>query len=99
MGVELRRWAAFSLMLAAGQAFAFPWYGSGDNFRGAQLMSPEERKVHVARLQTMRSFDECRTYMLAHYLELDKRAKDKSVALPPVQGDPCEVMRTMGRFR
>jgi hypothetical protein len=83
----------------AGQAFAFPWYAGGDNIRGAQLMTPEERKAHVARLQGMQSFDECRTYMQAHYLELDKRAQEKHVALPPVQGDPCEVMRTMGRFR
>lgn len=81
------------------QAWAFPWYASGDHFRGAQLLSPEERKAHVSRLQGMRSFDECRTYMQAHYLEIDRRAKEKYVALPPVQGDPCEVMRTMGRFR
>ncbi len=81
------------------QALAFPWYAQGDNFRGAQLMSPEERKAHVARLQGMKSFEECRGYMAVHYLELDKRAKEKGTALPPVQGDPCEVMRTMGRFR
>jgi len=81
------------------QVWAFPWYAGGDNFRGAQLLSPDERKVHVSRLQNMRSFDECRTYMQAHYLELDRRAKEKYVVLPPVQGDPCEVMRTMGRFR
>lgn len=83
----------------SGQALAFPWYASGDNFRGAQLMTPAERKAHVARLQGMQSFDECRTYMQAHYLELDRRAKEKQVTLPPVQGDPCEVMRIMGRFR
>jgi hypothetical protein len=37
--------------------------------------------------------------MNAHYLELDKRAKEKGAVLPPIQGDPCEVMKTMGRFR
>jgi hypothetical protein len=78
---------------------AFPWYASGDNFRGAKLMTPEERKQHVSRLQNMRSFSECKDYMQAHYIELDKRAKAASVILPPVQSDPCEVMRTMGRFR
>lgn len=90
--------AVLSLALT-GQAYAFPWYASGDNFRGAQLMTPDERKVHVGRLQGMQNFDECRTYMQGHYLELDRRAKERNVALPPVQGDPCEVMRTMGRFR
>ena len=88
-----------SLMLLASQVQAFPWYAQGENFRGAQLMTPDERKAHVVRLQTMKSFDECRGYMASHYLELDKRAKEKGTVLPPVQGDPCEVMRSMGRFR
>lgn len=90
---------AIALLCVATQAQSFPWYVGGDNVRGAQLMSPEERKAYVARLQNMQNFDECRAYMQGHYLELDKRAKEKNVALPPVQGDPCEVMRTMGRFR
>jgi hypothetical protein len=88
-----------ALILVSSQAFAFPWYAQGDNFRGAQLMSPDERKAHVNRLQNMKSFDECKGYMNAHYLDLDKRAKEKGTTLPPIQGDPCEVMKTMGRFR
>lgn len=88
-----------ALLLLAGQAFAFPWYAQGENFRGAQLMTPEERKTHITRLQGMKSFEECRGYMNAHYLELDRRAKEKGALLPPVQGDPCEVMKTMGRIR
>jgi len=95
----MRKRLAIVLMFIATQVQAFPWYSGGDNIRGAQLMSPEERKAHVARLQGMQNFNECRAYMQAHYLELDKRAKEKNVSLPPVQGDPCEVMRTMGRFR
>lgn len=87
------------LLLVASQALAFPWYAKGDNFRGAQLMTPTERKDHVGRLQGMKSFDECRTYMAAHYLELDKRSMEKGTVLPAVQGDPCEVMRQMRRFR
>jgi len=89
----------FATLLLSGQALAFPWYAQGENFRGAQLMTPEERKAHIARLQGMKSFEECRGYMNAHYLELDRRAKEKSAPLPPVRGDPCEAMRTMGRFR
>ena len=89
----------FSLSLWAAQAWAFPWYAQGDNFRGAQLLTPDERKAHVGRLQGMKTFEECRGYMHAHYLELDKRAREKGVSLPAVQGDPCEVMKTMGRIR
>lgn len=90
--------ALLSLALAT-QAHGFPWYAGGDNFRGAQLLTPDERKAHVSRLQGFQHFDECRGYMQAHYLDLDRRAKERHVVLPPVQGDPCEVMRTMGRFR
>lgn len=88
-----------ALMLVSSQVLAFPWYVQGDNFRGAHLMTPDERKSHVSRLQNMKSFDECKGYMNAHYLELDRRAKEKGTSLPPIQGDPCEVMKTMGRFR
>jgi hypothetical protein len=95
----MRKYLAVSLLCLATQVQAFPWYAGGENIRGAQLMSPEERKAHVARIQGMRSFDECRAYMQGHYLELDRRAKERNVVLPPVQGDPCEVMRTMGRFK
>ncbi|OYY93388.1 MAG: hypothetical protein B7Y41_11485 [Hydrogenophilales bacterium 28-61-23] len=87
------------LVLLNGQAWAFPWYAQGDNVRGAQLMTQDERKDYVARLQSMKSVDECKGYMQAHILEIDKRAKEHNVPLPPVQGDPCEVMKTMGRIR
>jgi hypothetical protein len=85
--------------LLQGQAHAFPWYAQGDNIRGAELMAPEERKAYVTRLQSMKTFDECKTYMQDHYLEIDKRAKARNVMLPPVKGDPCEVIKTMGRIR
>ncbi|MEW6677909.1 MAG: hypothetical protein AB1421_08310 [Pseudomonadota bacterium] len=97
MAIERRIVFLLGLVLS-GPVLAFPWYASGEGFRGAELMSPEERKAHAARLQTMRNFDECRTYMQGHSLELEKRAQQKRVSLPPVKGDPCEVMRTMGRF-
>jgi len=87
------------LVLLNGQALAFPWYSQGDNVRGAELMTPAERTAYVARLQSMRSFDECKDYMQAHYIEIDKRARERNVVLPPVQGDPCTVMKMMGRIR
>ena len=61
-------------------------------------MTPDERKDYVSSLLNMPNFDACRTYMQAHYLEVDRRAKEKGVKLEPVKGDPCEVMQKMGRF-
>ncbi len=87
------------LVLCVGQALAFPWYASGDNVRGAELMTAQERKDYATRLPNMKSMDECRTFMNVHNLELDKRAKERGVSLPPISGDPCVVMKTMGRIK
>jgi hypothetical protein len=94
-----RNYVFLALALWHGQALAFPWYAQGDNIRGAQLMTADERSVYVNRLLNMKTFDECRVFMQGHYLEIDRRAKDRQIPLPPVQGDPCEVMQKMGRVR
>lgn len=86
-------------LLLSGQALAFPWYSSGDNIRGAELMTSEERKSYASQLPNMKSMDECRAFMNAHNLELDKRAQARGVTLPPISGDPCVVMKTMGRIK
>lgn len=88
-----------ALLLISGQAVAFPWYASGEQVRGAELMTPAERQAYASRLPNMKSMAECRAFMEAHNLELDRRAKAKGVILPPISGDPCVVMQTMGRVK
>ncbi|MDD5388236.1 MAG: hypothetical protein PHD37_02750 [Gallionellaceae bacterium] len=95
----MKKLLILSLLLCTGQALAFPWYSSGDNVRGAELMTAQERKEYASRLPNMKSMDECRTFMNAHNLELDKRAKERGVTLPPISGDPCAVMKTFGRIK
>lgn len=80
-------------------AQAFPWLADGENVRGAQFMSAEERKAHVARMLTFHTFAECRAYMDEHNRMLDERAAARGVKITPMQGDPCTVMRTMGRVK
>jgi hypothetical protein len=55
--------AGMALMLAHATAHAFPWYASGDNIWGAQLMSAEERQQHVQRVREMKSYEECSAYI------------------------------------
>lgn len=86
----------FLLVLASQTANAFPSYATG-GFRGANLMSSDEIKAHVARLLSMQKFDECESYMDAHEVELQKRALTQHVTLPEKSGDPCKVMRFFGR--
>lgn len=91
--------ATLVLTLVTTLAHAFPWYASGDNIRGAQLMTPQERQAHVAKLQSMKTLAECQAYWDAHNREIDTRAQQRQAALPPPQGNPCDVMRQMGRIR
>ncbi len=93
----MKKIALLSLFVS-GTAVAFPWY-SGGGFRGAELMNPQEQKDHVARLQSMKSLNECHAYMNAHEVELQKRAAATHANLPPVKGDPCQVMLQMGRIK
>ena len=101
----MTRLIALLLVARASQtAHAFPSYASGDGFRGAELMTPDERKAHVARMQSFHTFDECVAYTTAHEAELQKRAAAQHVTLPArstavFDGDPCKVMRFMGRIK
>ncbi|MFO7542157.1 MAG: hypothetical protein R6W97_04975 [Thiobacillus sp.] len=91
--------ASLILCLAVPLAHAFPWYASGNNIRGAQLMTDQERKTYVAQLQAMKSLPECQAYWEGHNKEVDARAAQQHVNLPPAQGNPCEMMVKMGRIR
>jgi hypothetical protein len=91
--------ATLALTLAASLAHAFPWYASGDNIRGAQLMTAQERQAHASRLQSMKTLPECQAYWEAHNKEIDARAAQQQVQLPPAKGNPCQVMLQMGKIR
>lgn len=96
--------AVMLFALVSQSAQAFPSYASGDGFRGAELMTPDERKAHVTKMQSMQTFEECQAYTAAHEVELQKRAAEQKVTLPAKRttlfdGDPCKVMRFMGRIK
>lgn len=87
-----------AVVLVSGVAQAFPSYASG-GFRGAELLTAEEQSMHADRLFNMKSYTECTDYMTHHNIALDARATAKGVTLPPVRGNPCTVMRTLGRVK
>lgn len=90
--------ALFLLTLASSASQAFPTYATG-GFRGADLMTADEVKTHIGRLLGMQTMSECTTYMDEHEAVLQQRAKEHQVTLPAKGGDPCQVMRFMGRIR
>lgn len=86
------------LAVASQTANAFPTYATG-GFRGASLMSSDEVKDHVAHLLSIQTMPECQAYMETHEAILQKRALEQHVTLPEKGGDPCQVMRFMGRIK
>jgi hypothetical protein len=95
----MKRHLLIAACMAATGAQAFPWYASGDQLRGGELLGAQERSAHVAKLQSMKTLDECKAYWQGHNQELERRALAAKITLPPVKGDPCEVMRGMGRIK
>jgi hypothetical protein len=47
----------------------------------------------------MKTFAECQAYMDTHEASLQQRAQEKHITLPEKSGNPCAVMRTLGRVR
>ena len=84
-----------SLLLAA--AFAAeargPWRAGEDNTRGWQLMTPEERIEHQARVRGFKTLDECRTYQQEHHREMEQRARARGSALPSGGRDICDHLK------
>lgn len=93
-----RTFLVLFLAVASQTANAFPTYATG-GFRGANLMSSGEIKDHVSHLLSMQTMPECQAYMDSHEALLQQRAHDQHVTLPEKGGDPCKVMRFMGRIK
>lgn len=93
-----RAFLVLLLAVASQTANAFPTYATG-GFRGANLMSADEIKAHVAQLLSAQTFSQCESYMAAHEETLQKRAAEQHVTLPEKGGDPCKVMRFLGRIQ
>ena len=90
--------ATLLLALTCQTAHAFPTYATG-GFRGANLMTSDEVKAHVSHLLSIKTFPECTAYMEAHEVLLQQRAQQQNISLPEPSGDPCNVMRFLGRIR
>jgi hypothetical protein len=90
---------AAACVFSAQAALAFPTYAGGEGFRGAELMSREERQAHVARMQSMQTYAECEAYLAGHETELQQRAQAAGRSLPARGADPCAVMRFFGRIK
>jgi len=88
----MRRIAVLALMSALISASALargPWRAGEDNTAGWQLMSPQERIAHQARLREFTDYDACRVYLDAHHADMVARARARGLALPEARRDAC----------
>lgn len=64
-----------------------PEHGHGmrfgaDNTPGWAMMTPAEREAHHKQMQSMKSYDDCKTHMEQHHKEMSERAKQQGRAAP-----------------
>ncbi|MDS4015981.1 MAG: hypothetical protein RKP46_16760 [Candidatus Accumulibacter sp.] len=83
----------YALALSASVHAGGPWRASEANTRGWQLMTPEERIEHQARIRGFRTYEECQRYRLAHHEQMEERARQRGLELPRGKRDICEHLQ------
>ena len=81
-----------SLALAAG-----PWAAEQGNTAGWQLMTSAERTEHQTKMRSFKTYEECKSYQQEHHAQMEVRAKEKGMTLPPMgSGYGCDNMKMRG---
>ncbi|MBW4056954.1 MAG: hypothetical protein HIU83_16485 [Proteobacteria bacterium] len=87
--------------LITSSAFAHQWCWTSNqcNTYGWQLMTPDERKAHQAKLVSFQNYTACEKYIDMHHKNMDERAKINGVTLPPIADNPCEALKALGKLK
>jgi DNA repair ATPase RecN len=56
-------------------------------------MTPAERTEHQQRMRSIKTYDECKTYMEQHREQMAARAKEKGKALAQPRRDACAGLK------
>jgi len=93
----LRAWTLATCILVSvawGSAVAAgPWHANEENTRGWQLMSPEERIEHQARIRGFTRYEDCLAYRTEHHRLMVERAASAGLQLRQGGRDFCEHLR------
>jgi len=65
---------------------------------GVALLTDEERTAHRAKMQSLASYDECKSYMADFSKQVQARAKEKGQAVGGPNEAMCDRMKAHGRF-
>ena len=90
-----RGWVIFMLLIFAGTALARgPWRASDSNTRGWELMTPEERIEHQARIRGFTALAECEAYQAGHHRVMEARAEQLGKKVSGGGRDFCQHLRS-----
>ncbi|MBW4055679.1 MAG: hypothetical protein HIU83_09785 [Proteobacteria bacterium] len=90
---------ALSLTVSTAFARNWRWTGNAQNTAGWQLMTPEERTEHQAKLRSFTEYNACKEYVVEHHKKMEERAKEKGVAVPVMRRNPCDMMKARGMLK
>jgi hypothetical protein len=77
-----------------------PWTANQGNTWGWQLMTPEERIEHQNKMRSFKTYDECKAYQEEHHKQMEARAKEKGVTMPPMGPRyGCDNMKARGYIK
>ncbi len=65
---------------------------------GVGLLNDEERAAHRTKMQSLASYDECKTYMTEFSKQIQDRAKEKGQTVGGPNAAMCDRMKAHGRF-
>jgi hypothetical protein len=65
---------------------------------GAALLTDEERTAHRVKMQSLASYDECKSYMADFSKQIQARAKEKGQPVGGPNEAMCDRMKAHGRF-
>lgn len=84
------------LVSSSSFAHRWCWACNQDNTYGWQLMTPEERKEHQAKLAGFTGYNICKEYIDSHHKAMERRAGEKGIDLPVMESNPCDVLKDKG---
>jgi len=85
-----------SLPFSAASAHQWCWCVNQENTYGWQLMTPDERREHQARLIRFTEYDACIEYLESHRSKIDEKAGKAGIKVPAVTNNPCDTMKAQG---
>lgn len=68
---------------------AEPRRADSSNTRGWQIMTPEERIAHQAKIRSFNDYSACRAYQADHHRRMEDRARQQGRTLAKEQRDAC----------